>query len=135
VVPCLGSTATAYQSNNERTLTLISKAVENEPNLSVGALITGIIIAIIAVLNAFGVNVTENQSAAIVGLIGAMIALPIVTGYLARFLSYAPSTVDEIVAEADQVGFNSGYQAGKRVMTATPSPTGFSGTGDDTTVG
>jgi hypothetical protein len=116
---------------------MINKAVENEPNLSVGALITGIIIAIIAVLNAFGVNVTENQSAAIVGLIGAMIALPIVTGYLARFLSYAPSTVDEIAENANQAGFNSGYTRGKIIgaNTQAATPTGFSGTGDDTTVG
>jgi hypothetical protein len=65
-----------------------------EPVLSVGAVTAGVS-ALIALLVAFGVDLTEAQTTAILGLVA--VAAPFVVGVLARRRAYAPATVARLL--------------------------------------
>lgn len=67
--------------------------MKSEPARIIG-LITGGVTAVIALLVAFGVDLTDEQQAAILGLVAAV--APVVAGYIIRNKVYAPDTVAKI---------------------------------------
>lgn len=66
----------------------------SEPVLSVGAITAGVS-ALIALLVAFGVDLTADQRTAILGVVA--VAAPIVVGVLARRKAYSPATVARLL--------------------------------------
>ena len=63
--------------------------VKNEPVALQGA-VTGLVLAVLAVLVAFGVDLTQDQQVAILGLVAALI---VVWSYFTRKKTYGPETV------------------------------------------
>jgi hypothetical protein len=72
--------------------------VHKEPALTVGA-ITGTISAVVALLVAFGLPVTQEQQNALIALAGALFVLIPGVSAIIRGLVYSPNTVDNIVEE------------------------------------
>lgn len=74
--------------------THIPNADSHEPVLSVGSITAGVT-ALIALLVAFGLDLTEAQTTAILGVVA--VAAPIVVGVLARRRAYSPATVARLL--------------------------------------
>jgi hypothetical protein len=55
--------------------------MKNEPAITVGA-ITAVVSAILSLLAAFGLNLSADQTAAIVGVVAVL--APLVSGYVTR---------------------------------------------------
>lgn len=63
--------------------------VKNEP-VVVGGLVTGLVTAVLALIIAFGVDLSQEQQVAILGVVTALIAL---VAFLVRRKTYGPVTV------------------------------------------
>lgn len=63
--------------------------MKNEPVVA-GGLVTGFVTAALALVIAFGVNLTQEQQVAILGFVTALIAL---VAWLVRRKTYGPETV------------------------------------------
>ena len=79
--------------------------MEKEPARIIGA-ITGAATAIIALLVAFGLDLTQEQQAAILGVVA--VVAPVVAGVVIRQHVYPPATVDRIEARAVEQGYVEG---------------------------
>jgi hypothetical protein len=84
--------------------------LQTEPAQLIGY-ITAAVSAAIALLVAFGVDLTDDQTAAILGIVA--VAAPIISGIITRSKVYAPASVEKI---ADQQ-----YQAGTPPTVAQPA--------------
>ncbi len=71
--------------------------MRTEPAVIVAAT-TAVAVAVVGLLVAFGVPMTEDQQAAVLGVVGAL--APIVAGVVTRHFVYAPATVTDTVARA-----------------------------------
>lgn len=69
--------------------------LRTEPAVIVGAITAGAT-AVIALLVAFGVDLTAEQQAAVLGVVA--VAAPVIAGLVIRGRVYAPATVDAIKA-------------------------------------
>lgn len=69
--------------------------MDREPVVTV-AWIGSAVAAVLTLLVAFGVDMTKEQTAAVLGLVA--VAAPVVAGYVARRWAYAPATMREITA-------------------------------------
>ncbi len=70
--------------------------VKNKP-VVVGSVVTGFVTAALALLVAFGVDLTSSQQVAILGFVTALIAL---VAFLVRRKTYGPVTVQRAGAPA-----------------------------------
>ena len=78
--------------------------MRHEPAVILGA-VTDLVTAIIAVLVAFGVNVSADQRDAVLALVVALAGLaPLVSGLLTRQRVFSPATVEELTAPEGQPG-------------------------------
>jgi hypothetical protein len=70
-----------------------------EPAMKVGGYtsIGSVVAAVILVLVAFGIGVTPQQGAAIIGLVTALAGAPLVSGWFTRSRVYAPATVAKML--------------------------------------
>lgn len=68
-----------------------------EPAALVG-MITGLVSAVIALAIAYGVDISDDQQAAIMGLVAAL--APIIAGIVTRSKVYSPSTTQSLVNKA-----------------------------------
>lgn len=71
--------------------------MRTEPSVIVGT-ITGAAAAVIAVLVAFGVPITDDQRTALLGLVAVL--APVIAAVIIRGKVYAPETVQRLVREA-----------------------------------
>ena len=78
--------------------------LSKEPAMSIGASITAVLIALFAVLRAFGVGVTDDMSSSITALVVALCAVPAVSGFLTRFFVVSPDTARQATETAAQTG-------------------------------
>lgn len=67
-----------------------------EPLISVGT-ITAVVTAILALLVAFGLNLSDDQQAAVLGFIA--VAAPVAVALAARGKVYAPATVAQMLRD------------------------------------
>jgi hypothetical protein len=73
----------------------------SEPLLSVGT-VTAVATAAIAVAVAFGLKLSEGQTATIIGVVAAL--APLVVAWLGRRKVFSPATVNAMVTEAAKTG-------------------------------
>lgn len=75
--------------------------MDKEPVVTVSTL-TAVVAAVLALIAAFGVDLTQAQTVAILGL-DAVLA-PLVVGFVARRWAYSPATVRTILTKAADEG-------------------------------
>lgn len=98
------------------------------------ARIVGFVVALLAVLTAFGVQLTMEQQAAIVGIVVALLAL--LGTEVIRAQVYSPATHEDAVAKAFDDGHAAGTESARLRYYATPDVgpsdnlTSVSGSGD-----
>lgn len=68
-----------------------------EPLLGVGAIVAAVT-ALLALLVAFGIHLTDAQQSAVLGFLAAL--APLVTAWLGRGRVYSPRTVARLLADA-----------------------------------
>lgn len=73
----------------------MNKALKAEPAVIVSTL-TAVVTAIIGLLVAFGIDVSEEQKNAIITAIGAIVPMIFLTGVIIRQTVYSPATVEKI---------------------------------------
>lgn len=73
-----------------------SGALGSEPAATIGVSISAVLVALFAVLRAFGVGVTDEMSDSITALVVALCAVPAVSGWLTRFFVYSPRSVQRL---------------------------------------
>lgn len=83
--------------------------MQTEPLITIGS-ITGIVAAVIALLVAFNVSITEAQTTAILGVVA--VVAPFIVAFVGRGKVFAPATVKRIEQKA--------YTEGLAVPRATP---------------
>lgn len=66
--------------------------------------ITSAATALIGLVVAFGINVSDDQQKAILGFLGAFCTLLLVLGPVIRQFVYAPATVKQVKAESVKAG-------------------------------
>lgn len=72
---------------------------QSEPILLNGAAVSGAVVAVIALLSAFGVEITDAQNQAIVGVVSAVV-IPLGTWLLARRQTVPVAKANEAVSQA-----------------------------------
>ena len=77
--------------------------MNREPVAIIGAL-TAAVAAVLGLLVAFGLPITEEQQSAILAAIGPVAALIVGAAFLIRSKVYAPATVEKIAADAHKDG-------------------------------
>ena len=75
----------------------IRQAWAKEPAVIIGAIIA-LVSSLLALVTAFGLDLTQEQTGAAMAFVGAVLAL--VQGLTTRQQVYAPATVDELQANA-----------------------------------
>lgn len=75
--------------------------MQTEPSTIIGT-ITGLAAAVVAALIAFGVDLSQDQQNALLGLVA--VVAPIVAGVLIRSKVFAPATVEKLTTKAYQAG-------------------------------
>lgn len=70
--------------------------MKREPATIIGA-ITAVVSAVLALLVAFGMDVSEDQQAAILGVVAAV--APLVAGVLIRSKVWSPASVDKVIED------------------------------------
>jgi len=90
-----------------------------EPALTAGT-ITAFVTALIALAVAFGLDITEEQRNAVLGLIGPLFAGILAASAIIRGLVYSPNTVARLETEA--------YSEGATGTALTPAQSPPSGT-------
>lgn len=73
--------------------------LEREPALTIGT-VTGAIAAVIALLVAYGVDVSEEQQNAILAFIPPLFAIIVAASAIIRGFVFAPRTVERLEGEA-----------------------------------
>lgn len=71
------------------------KTAASEPLLNVGAIVT-IVVSVLSLLVTFGVPLSNDQRAAIMGLVAAVV--PMVTAFIGRSKVYSPRSVVRLLA-------------------------------------
>lgn len=75
--------------------------MKKEPAQIVG-IITGIVTAVIALAIAYGADISEDQKAAILGMVAAL--APVISGIVTRSQVFAPSSVQRIANKSASTG-------------------------------
>ncbi|WFE28058.1 hypothetical protein O7623_02300 [Solwaraspora sp. WMMD791] len=78
-------------------MTVTPRPDSSEPLWSVGG-VTAVVTAVLAVVTAFGLPLTDAQQAAILGLVA--VVAPLVVALIGRTRVYAPATVERLVRDA-----------------------------------
>lgn len=74
---------------------------KTEPAISIGS-ITAAITAVLALLVAYGVDISQEQQVAILGV--AAVVAPVVVGIITRFNVYSPASAQRAANEAAATG-------------------------------
>ncbi len=79
-------------------------ALNTEPATTIGGSITAVLIALFAVLRAFGVGITDDMSEGLTALVLALCAIPAVSGFLTRFFVVSPETAVKATNQSAKTG-------------------------------
>ena len=78
-------------------------------------LVTQLVAAVLALLVAFGIPVTDEQRQAILQVVGIVVSIFLGGAVVARSRAYAPATVDRLTADAYEQGVQVGeFKAGAK---------------------
>lgn len=67
-----------------------------EPSLTIGTITAGVV-AVLALLTAFGLGISDDQQSAILGAVA--VAAPFIVGAVVRGKVYSPATADQLKAD------------------------------------
>lgn len=80
---------------------------KRQPALVIGSSFSGLIAAVIVLLIAFGVPISEVQATAILGVVAAL--TPIATALVIRTQVYSPATVQRLLEETEPPSSSGDY--------------------------
>lgn len=86
----------------------MSKVMNTEPAVALGAAVTAFLQAFFMLLRAFNVGATAEMEQATTTLVQALLMFPLVAGFLIRFFVFSPETYEEDVTAAYTVGRSGG---------------------------
>lgn len=78
------------------TMSAVNTIARKEPAVGIGASISVILYAVYGILQASGIEVTEDMARGVEALVLALCAIPAVSGLLTRHFVFSPDTTDRL---------------------------------------
>lgn len=109
--------------------------MNTEPNITIGASVSAVLFALIGILRASGVVISDDLANSIEALIYALCAFPVIATALARFFVWSPESVQDVTQASYQQGLHDAQPSETTPPPVRPSVKPTDGVARKTSVG